>query len=64
MSTVGKLDQTMTLAQYVEWERQQTDRHEYYRGEVFSQDGGTRRHSQVGSNTLRVIGNHYRQIPL
>ncbi len=57
MSTVRKLDQAMTLAQYVEWERQQTVRHEFYRGEVFSQAGGTRRHSQIGSSTLRLIGN-------
>lgn len=57
MSTVKKLDQAMTLAQYVEWERQQTVRHEFYRGEVFSQAGGTRRHSQIGTNAAAAFRN-------
>lgn len=57
MSTARKVDQLMTLAQYEEWESRQTVRHEFYRGEVFSQADGTRRHSQIGSNSLRVIGN-------
>lgn len=47
----------MTLAQYVEWERQQTVRHEFYRGEVFSQAGGTRRHSQIATNATVALSN-------
>lgn len=48
----------MTASQYALWEREQTEKHEYYAGEVFSQAGGTRRHSLIGLNIARVIGNH------
>ena len=56
MST-ARSPQKMTAAEYLEWERQQTERHEFYDGEVFSQAGGTRRHSLIGTNASRVIGN-------
>ncbi len=55
MITARKVDQVMTLAQYEEWEKQQTVRHEFYQGEVFSQAGGTRRHSQIGLNAAGAI---------
>lgn len=55
MSTTRKVDQLMTLAQYEEWEKRQTVRHEFYQGEVFSQAGGTRRHSQIGLNVAGAI---------
>jgi hypothetical protein len=42
----------MTAAEYLEWERQQTERHEFVNGEVFLQAGGTRRHSLIASNVL------------
>ncbi|MCC7338902.1 MAG: Uma2 family endonuclease [Pirellulaceae bacterium] len=57
MSPAEKLDRKMTALEYAEWEREQTERHEYYAGEVFSQAGGTRKHSQIGTNVARVIGN-------
>jgi Uma2 family endonuclease len=57
MSAAEKLKPKMTVDEYVEWERTQTARHEYFNGEVFSQAGGTRRHSLIGSNVLRAIGN-------
>jgi Uma2 family endonuclease len=60
MSSVPKLDLKMTASEYALWEREQTDKHEYYAGEVFSQAGGTRRHSLIGSNIARVLGNHLR----
>lgn len=47
----------MTAAEYLEWERQQVERHEFYEGEVFSRAGGTRRHSLIGTNSGRAIGN-------
>lgn len=46
----------MTEAEYIQWERLQTVRHEFWRGEIFSQAGGTRRHSLVGTNTAGAIG--------
>ena len=47
----------MTIEEYLVWEREQTDKHEYFAGEVFSQAGGTRRHSQLGTNVARAVGN-------
>lgn len=37
---------------FIEWELQQTERHEYYRGEIFQMAGGTETHSTVITNTL------------
>jgi Uma2 family endonuclease len=47
---------TMTMAEYMEWEPRQAEKHEYWKGQVFSQAGGTRRHSLIGSNLLREVG--------
>jgi Uma2 family endonuclease len=47
----------MTAAEYLDWERQQVERHEFYDGEVFSQSGETRNHSQIGANSIRALGN-------
>jgi Uma2 family endonuclease len=57
MSSVQKSINLMSVEEYLAWEREQVEKHEYYGGEVFSQAGGTRRHSLVGSNLLRSIGN-------
>jgi Uma2 family endonuclease len=57
VSSAEKLDLKMTPDEYVAWEREQTERHEYFGGEAFSQAGGTRRHSQIAMNVGRVIGN-------
>lgn len=37
--------QRMTAAEYLEWERQQPEKHEYHLGEVFAMAGGSRRHN-------------------
>ncbi len=55
MSTAEKSNLKMSAAEYLAWERTQTERHEYFAGEVFSQAGGTRRHSLIGSNVLGEI---------
>ena len=47
----------MTAAAYLEWDRQQDERHEFYDGEVFSRTSGTRRHSLIGTNAMCALGN-------
>jgi hypothetical protein len=37
----------MTLAEFLVWEEQQTERHEFYRGETFAMVGGIARHNRV-----------------
>jgi len=57
MSSAERLTHRMTADEYAVWEREQTERHEFFDGEVYSQAGGTRRHSRIGTNVARVIGN-------
>jgi len=57
MSSAEKLDLKMSPSAYTLWEQEQTERHEYYNGEVFAQAGGTRGHSLIATNAARAIGN-------
>ena len=52
MSSPAPLPMKMTPAEYLEWESQQTEKHEYYNGEVSSHAGGPRNHSLIGGNVL------------
>lgn len=47
----------MSMAEYIEWEPLQTEKHEYWHDHVYSQTGGSRRHSLVGANLVRLVGN-------
>ena len=55
MSAAEKIQLKMTTEEFLVWERQQTERHEFYAGEVFSQSGGTRKHSLIGTNIVSTI---------
>ncbi len=48
----------MTMAEFLAWEEQQTDRHEFYRGETFAMVGGTARHNRVILNLAGRLGDH------
>jgi Uma2 family endonuclease len=37
--------QVMSAAEYLEWEREQADKHEFHHGEVFAMAGGSPRHA-------------------
>ncbi len=50
--------QKMTIAQFLAWEENQTERHEFYRGETFAMVGGTARHNRVILNLASRIGDH------
>lgn len=39
----------VTAADYLAWERQQTDKHEFFHGEVFAMAGGSPRHNALSS---------------
>jgi Uma2 family endonuclease len=41
--------QRMSAPEYLEWERQQTEKHEFHRGEVFAMAGGSLRHNFLSS---------------
>jgi len=40
----------MSVAEYLEWEKDSTVRHEYLDGEVYAMSGATRRHNRVANN--------------
>ena len=48
----------MTLAEFLQWEDAQAQRHEFYRGEVFAMVGGTARHNRVILNLAGRINDH------
>lgn len=45
----------MTAAQFLDWEAQQPERHEFYRGEIYAMVGGTARHNRVALNLFRIL---------
>lgn len=49
--------QKFTLGDFIAWENQQAERHEFLRGEVFAMVGGRREHGRVVSNLVRHFGN-------
>ena len=50
--------QKLTLADFLTWEEQQPERHEFFRGEIFAMVGGTARHNRVILNLASRIGDH------
>jgi Uma2 family endonuclease len=50
--------QRMTMAEFLAWEAEQPDRHEFYRGEIFAMVGGSLRHNRVILNLASRIGGH------
>jgi Uma2 family endonuclease len=53
----------MTVAEFLVWEEQQPDRHEFYRGETFAMVGGTARHNRVILNLASRIADHLDATP-
>ena len=47
-----------TLAEFLAWENEQTERHEFYRGEIFGMAGDTARHNRVVLNLSHRISDH------
>lgn len=45
----------MTLADFLAWENEQPERHEFHRGELFAMVGGRRAHGRVVVNLLSAL---------
>ncbi len=52
-----------SLHDFLAWENEQPDKHEYYRGEVFAMVGGRRTHGTVIANLIRHLGNRLEGSP-
>lgn len=50
--------QKMTLVDFLAWEEDQPERHEFFRGETFAMVGGTARHNRVVLNLASRIDDH------
>jgi Uma2 family endonuclease len=53
----------MTATEYLAWEREQRERHEYLHGEVFSMAGGSPRHAALIAAVTIELGNAHRDGP-
>lgn len=45
----------LTAEQYLAWEREQVDRHEFHLGEVFAMAGGSPRHNWISGNVQAAL---------
>ena len=45
----------MTAEAFLAWERQQPERHTYFRGEAFAMAGGSLRHSRLASRLIALL---------
>lgn len=45
----------MSAREFLEWERGQTVRHEFFRGEVFAMAGGSPRHNALSANVTAAL---------
>lgn len=55
--------QLLTLAEFVTWENEQPDRHEYYRGEIFAMVGARRVHGLVTGNLFAMLKSQLKGSP-
>jgi Uma2 family endonuclease len=45
----------LTPAEYLAWEREQVDKHEFHAGEVFAMAGGSPRHNWIAAKVQRAL---------
>jgi Uma2 family endonuclease len=51
----------MTPQEYLAWEREQPERHEYFHGEVFAMAGGSYRHNALSGQLLMALNGALRK---
>jgi Uma2 family endonuclease len=54
---MGSPHPRLSIDEYLAWENQQVERHEFHRGEVFAMVGAKRIHACVVMNLSRALGN-------
>jgi Uma2 family endonuclease len=53
----------MSAAEYFAWEAEQTERHDYYHGDVFAMAGGSDAHNTASLNFASALKSHLRGTP-
>ena len=56
--------ETMTLDEFVQWDRRQDARHEYLDGAIEAMTGGSVAHEDVRNNAMAKLREHLRGTPL
>jgi Uma2 family endonuclease len=46
----------LTIAEYLGWEAEQEEKHEYYRGEIFTMSGAKVNHNRIATNLIILLG--------
>ena len=59
----AKVDQPLSVEEYLAFERAADSKHEYDAGEIIAFAGATRRHNLISGNTFRNLGNQLAQKP-
>jgi Uma2 family endonuclease len=54
---MGMPHHRLSLDDFLAWENEQVERHEFHRGEVFAMVGARRVHARIVMNLSRVLGN-------
>ena len=49
---------TLSVADFLRWEAQQSTRHEFFRGDIFAMTGGSARHNRVVLNLAAQLSAH------
>lgn len=52
-----------TISDYLAWENDQPERHEFYRGEIFAMVGARRVHGLIGGNLFAELKSHLKGSP-
>lgn len=63
MSAIRQQTQTMTVEEYLAFERASEEKHEYLNGEIFLMSGASRHHNLVMGNTFASLHKQLRQRP-
>ncbi len=57
------LQKNLSVFEFLDFDNQSQDRHEYVAGRIFAMTGGTMRHNRVSLNIARVLGNQLEGSP-
>jgi Uma2 family endonuclease len=60
---VANREPPMTVLEYLHWENAQTNKHEYFAGDIYAMVGASMAHNEIVSNLSRELGNHLRTGP-
>jgi Uma2 family endonuclease len=53
----------MTAAEYLDFERESFEKHEFYNGEIYAMAGAKERHNLIVSNLIISIGTKFKNMP-